>query len=110
MKNENSLLFGFILGAAFGTVLGVLVAPQEGSKTRKQLMHEANQMKDRLDEDFGKYSELVSDKFKETTEEIGQEIDKLVSSATKTTEETIANLEKRLATLRQENGKAEKDA
>lgn len=110
MKNENNLLFGFLVGAAFGTVLGILIAPQEGAKTRKQLMDEANVIKARLDEDFGKYSELVSDKFKETTEELGQEIDRLVSSASKTTEDTIAQLERRLESLKLENGSAEKNA
>ncbi len=103
MKNNNNIVFGFLLGAAFGTVLGILIAPQEGSKTRKLLADEASRMKSKLDEGLEEYSEAFSEKFKETTEELGKEIDGLLTSATKTTDELIASLEERLEQLKAKN-------
>lgn len=55
MKNSNTLL-GFIVGAAAGTVLGMLFAPEKGSDTREKLAVKGGEFTD----DFKtKFTDLV---------------------------------------------------
>ncbi|MBA3680406.1 MAG: YtxH domain-containing protein [Bacteroidetes bacterium] len=37
MKNSGSILGAFLIGAAAGAVIGILIAPDKGSETRKKL-------------------------------------------------------------------------
>ena len=37
MNNSAKILFGFIAGAAIGGALGLLLAPDKGSETRRKI-------------------------------------------------------------------------
>jgi len=50
-----------IAAIATGFVLGLLLAPDEGSKTRKNLMKSCKKIKDKFDEWFPKKSILEAD-------------------------------------------------
>jgi len=62
LKNKsmrsNKLLLGLLGGLASGALLGILLAPQKGSKTRKRLF---NKGKDYADDMKGKFEELMGD-------------------------------------------------
>lgn len=49
MKN-NQALIGILGGVAVGTVLGILLAPEEGSKTRKKIIKKSTDAADDLKE------------------------------------------------------------
>ncbi len=48
--NAAKIACAFLLGAAIGGVLGILFAPQKGSKTRKKLSGKSNGLTDEMNE------------------------------------------------------------
>ena len=51
-KSTSNLIVGFLAGAAAGAVLGILYAPDEGSKTRKKIKDKTNHLKDEMEHTF----------------------------------------------------------
>lgn len=45
-------IFGLLLGAAIGISLGLLIAPQPGSETRRALQERVQRGQEEADEDF----------------------------------------------------------
>lgn len=54
MNSTGKVLLGILAGAAAGAILGILLAPDKGSETRRKLMQKgedyADAMKDKFDE------------------------------------------------------------
>ncbi|PIE84258.1 MAG: hypothetical protein CSA07_02645 [Bacteroidia bacterium] len=66
-KNSNVAL-GFLVGAAAGAILGILYAPDKGSKTRRKI---AREMDD--------YREKASEKMSDTFEGVKEEAEEVLS-------------------------------
>lgn len=50
-KNENqSIILSFIVGAAAGLAAGILIAPETGEETRRNIAQKANTFKDKAKE------------------------------------------------------------
>jgi len=45
MNNAGRVLLGFVAGAAAGAVVGILMAPDNGEKTRKMIADKSNKLK-----------------------------------------------------------------
>ena len=52
MKNSGNIIGALLLGAAVGAVIGILVAPDKGSETRKKLLNGAGDLADNLKSKF----------------------------------------------------------
>ena len=67
--NSNKVVLGILGGVAAGALLGILFAPEKGSKTRKKIADKskgiANDMKDKLEDLYvdatDKYENLLQD-------------------------------------------------
>ncbi len=77
MKSSSSFLIGLLSGAAIGAALGILFAPEKGEVTRKNLMKNAENLKDdlveKMDEMKGYFNESmghVKDKVDDIKEKI----------------------------------------
>ena len=64
MNNSSKILLGFIAGAAIGGALGILLAPDKGSETRRRISERGSEIGDSI-ADFG---ESVKDKFNDVVD------------------------------------------
>ena len=61
--NSSKLLLGVLGGVAAGALMGVLFAPEKGSKTRKKIMNKANNGVDVLKDKFDTLLESMNEKY-----------------------------------------------
>lgn len=73
--NSGKLILGVLGGVAAGALLGVLFAPEKGSKTRKKIMNKANDGADALKDKLDSLLESVNQKY----ENIWQAKEELIS-------------------------------
>lgn len=60
MKASNPILL-ILTGIAVGAVAGLLLAPEEGAKTRKKLFKKAKKYKETFEDKFDEYKEKAAD-------------------------------------------------
>jgi hypothetical protein len=64
MSNNSKLLMGFLVGAAVGGALGLLLAPDKGSETRRKIIETGNDLGDSI----AGFGDSVKDKFNEVVD------------------------------------------
>lgn len=64
MNNSSKILLGFIAGAAIGGALGILLAPDKGSETRKRIVEKGNDLGDSI----SSFGDTVKDKFNDVVD------------------------------------------
>ncbi len=101
-NNSTGLLLAMVAGAALGTLVGVLVAPNSGRKTRKkikaktrdlkeQAKHTYEEVADRVKEEYDHVSSSISETVGHVADKVSDEFDKYKGQiSAKTTEETKA--------------------
>ncbi len=95
-RNSESIL-ALLAGAAIGVGLGILFAPDKGSKTREKIKIGFDDLKDEAKE-----------KFSGSKEELKEAVDNLLSKSSYKAEEAITFLEEKLAELKKQNAKLQK--
>jgi gas vesicle protein len=71
MSTGKSLL-GLLAGVAVGATLGVLLAPDKGSSTRKKISNKANDYVGDLEGKFNEFADGVTKKFESLRKESAQ--------------------------------------
>ena len=78
MAGKSNILIAALAGLAVGVGIGMLIAPEKGSRTRKKIREKVLDIADKLEEGFPASFEelksvLTSDKTVEDNEKTGQE-------------------------------------
>ena len=65
----------FLLGAAIGAGIALLLAPQSGEETRRDIKRKASEMKDAAKDVAGDFSDSVVDRYAKAKRTVGSTID-----------------------------------
>jgi gas vesicle protein len=74
--NNSKVFIGFLVGAAIGGALGILLAPDKGTETRKKILEKGNDLGDSISE----FGETIKDKFNEVVDGVKGNFNKSKSS------------------------------
>jgi gas vesicle protein len=59
---SGKVLLGLLAGVAAGALLGILFAPEKGSKTRKKILSKGGEYADALTEKFNSFLDTLNEK------------------------------------------------
>ncbi|MFH6970036.1 YtxH domain-containing protein [Flavobacterium petrolei] len=107
-NNTGNTLLAVLAGVAIGAGLGILYAPDKGSKTRGKLKDGFDDAKNDLQNKFDTVSSQLNDKLTTAKFDLEDSYEDLVSNMSHKTEEVISFLEDKLAELKRQNAKFQK--
>ena len=108
MSNNTNSVLALLLGAAIGAGVGILFAPDKGSKTRENIKDGLDDMTDNLKNKFAETKSDLGSKFAESKHDLEETYEDLVSNMSHKTEDVISFLETKLADLKEQNAKFQK--
>ena len=103
----NSLL-ALLTGALIGAGIGILYAPDKGSKTREKIKDGFQDAKDDLKNKLDEVSEQLKSKHNTSNDNLEDSFEDMVSNVSHKTEDVISFLEQKLAELKEQNAKLQK--
>ncbi|MDN3678455.1 YtxH domain-containing protein [Flavobacterium paronense] len=106
-KNGNGIL-ALLAGTAIGVGLGILFAPDKGSKTREKIKGGFDDLKN---DSLSKWNTLENEtmkKFSKTKDELKETVEDLLSHSSHEAEDAISFLEEKLAELKKQTAKLQK--
>ena len=103
----NSLL-ALLTGALIGAGIGILYAPDKGSKTREKIKYGFQDAKDDLKTKLDEVSKQLKSKLNNSKDNLEDSFEEMVSQASHKTEDLILFLEQKLAELKEQNAKLQK--
>ena len=108
MSSTRNSLIALLAGAAVGLGLGILFAPDKGSKTREKIKDGFDDLKINVNNKLADYEEDVREKFSKTKGNLKDTVNDLLSDSSYKAEEAITFLEEKLAELKKQNAKLHK--
>ncbi|KUJ62519.1 hypothetical protein AR687_06710 [Flavobacteriaceae bacterium CRH] len=108
MSNNSNTIAAILAAVAVGAAVGILLAPDKGSKTRAKLKEGFNDATDNLKDSFGAGSDVLREKFTNATQNLDGTFDGLLSNVSQKADEVITFLESKLADLKAQNAKLQK--
>ena len=106
-RNSESIL-ALLAGAAIGVGLGILFAPDKGSKTRAKIKNNFDDWKIDVNNKLADYEEDIRAKLSGSKENLKDSVENLLSNSSYKAEEAISFLEQKSAELKQQNAKLQK--
>lgn len=88
-ERNSGIVLGLLAGAAIGSLMGVLFAPEKGSDTRKRVRRTAEGLKDDAIEEY----ELLAEKAKQGLNRLKEEYDKYRAQAKVKATEVVEDIE-----------------
>jgi len=107
-NNGGNSVLALLLGAAIGAGVGILFAPDKGSKTREKIKEGYDEAKDNLVHKFDEAKHQLQKNFSGAKFDLEETYEDLVSNMSHKTEDVISFLETKLADLKEQNAKLQK--
>jgi gas vesicle protein len=107
-NNTGSTIVAILAGVAIGAGIGILFAPDKGSKTRGKLKDGFDDAKHNLQGKFHEVSEKFVGKSLLASDDVEGNFQNIVSTLSHKTEDVISFLENKLADLKLKNAKFQK--
>lgn len=109
-SNTGQTLIALLTGAAIGAGLGILYAPDKGSKTRDKLSKEAKKAQKTLNKQIQETSHTLSEKAQKAKYSFEQKLNETLSSASFKADDILLAMEDKLEALRKQNAKLQIDS
>lgn len=109
-SNTGQTLIALLTGAAIGAGLGILYAPEKGSKTREKLSKEAKKAQKKLNQQIQETTHTLSEKAQKARYSFEQKLNDTLSSASYKADDILVAMEDKLEALRVQNAKLQKDS
>lgn len=109
-SNTGQTLIALLTGAAIGAGLGILYAPDKGSKTRDKLSKEAKKAQRKLNQQIQETSHSLSEKAQRAKYSFEQKLNETLSSASYKADDILLAMEDKLEALRRQNAKLKMDS
>lgn len=100
MSNNSKAAVALLVGVAIGAGLGILFAPDEGSKTRKKLKEGFDEKKDELKRKFDELSSGLKSQLENPEQKLQSAFEEINKSSEAHSNEIIDSLERKLADLK----------
>ena len=110
MNNSGNTFLGIIAGTALGAAMGILFAPDKGSKTRDMLAKEAELRKNKLADQASDLADKVAKKVNVKKATIEEQLENIATDTSYKSDEVISALEKKLEVLKTKNRHFRKEA
>lgn len=107
-NNTGNTIVAILVGATIGAGLGILFAPDKGSKTREKLKDGFDDVKGSLQDKLHDVSERIMHNGVLDKNDIDRNYEKIVTNLSHKTEDVISYLENKLAGLKEKNAKLQK--
>lgn len=108
MSNNSNSVLALLAGAAIGVGIGILFAPDKGSKTREKIKGSLDDLKDDVKSKFDSFEGEAKEKFSKSKDELKDTVESFLSKSSYKAEEAISFLEEKLAELKKQNTKLQK--
>jgi gas vesicle protein len=108
-NNAGNTAIAVLTGAAIGAGIGILFAPDKGSRTREKIKDGFEDVKDNLKHKFEDVTHQLRNKFSGSKHDLEESYEDLISKMSHKTEDVISFLEKKLAELKEQNAKLQKE-
>jgi gas vesicle protein len=107
-NNAGNTIIALLGGVVIGAGIGILFAPEKGDKTRAKIKEGYKEAKKALEVKYQGLSEDMKAKLTSAKLDLDETYDDLLSNMSYKTDEVISFLEKKLADLKEQNAKLQK--
>lgn len=108
-SNTGQTLLALLTGAAIGAGIGILYAPDKGSKTRAKIDKEAKKARKKFDQQVKETTSNLSEKAQKARLNFEEKLENTLSSASYKADDILVAMEEKLEALRKQNAKLQKE-
>lgn len=108
-NNTGNKLLAVLSGAVIGAGVGILFAPNKGTRTREKIKDGFDDTKNELKHKLENAKEELKHKFSSAKGDLEGTFDDMVSKMSDKTDDVITLLETKLADLKEQNAKFQKE-